>query len=334
MITSTTIKGFGPVKDFQWKNTGRINLVIGPNKSGKTYLLKALYSAIKTIEAYKRGKEVRREAEILFDKLYWTYQPDQLGKLVSIGSKTVEFAMTLDGDQEFAYTFGPSANKQVTVTKNTCQPRQQNSIFLPAKEIISLQQIIVRVRDDYQEFGFDDTYYDLAKALTPSTKGRNYKEFSVSRTALESAIGGHIEYDTERKEWAFREGKQTISIAMASEGVKKLSILDALLGNHYLSKDSIIFIDEPECALHPRLVSQLMDIIVELTKAGLQFFIASHSYFVIKKLYLLAHQKKMSIPVVSFDENGGWGTSDLREEMPQNPIIEESIRLYTEEINL
>ena len=80
MITSTIIKGFGPVRDFQWNGTGRINLVIGPNKSGKTYLLKALYSAVKTVEAYKRGKEVRRDAEILFDKLYWTYQPDQLGK--------------------------------------------------------------------------------------------------------------------------------------------------------------------------------------------------------------------------------------------------------------
>ena len=334
MITSVRIKGFGPVRDFQWGHTGRINLVIGPNKSGKTYLLKTLYSAVKTVEAYKRGKEVRRDAEILFDKLYWTYQPDQLGKLVFSGSKAAEFSMSLDGNQEFAYSFGPSASKQVTVTKNTCRPRQQNSIFLPAKEIISLQQIIIRVRDDFQEFGFDDTYYDLAKALTPSTKGRNYKEFSVSRSALESAIGGHIEYDTERKEWAFREGKRTISITMASEGVKKLSILDALLGNHYLSKDSIIFIDEPECALHPRLVSQLMDIIAELTKAGLQFFIASHSYFVIKKLYLLAHQKKMSIPVVSFDENGDWRASDLREEMPENPIIEESIKLYTEEINL
>jgi hypothetical protein len=77
-----------------------------------------------------------------------------------------------------------------------------------------------------------------------------------------------------------------------------------------------------------------MDIIAELTKAGLQFFIASHSYFVIKKLYLLAHQKNLSIPVVSVDENGGWRNSDLRKEMPENPIVEESIRLHTEEINL
>ena len=242
--------------------------------------------------------------------------------------------MVLDGDQKLSYTFGPSANKQVTVTENTCLPRKVNSIFLPAKEIISLQQIIVRVRDDYQEFGFDDTYYDLAKALTPTTKGKNYKEFSVSRATLDNAIGGHIEYDQQRNEWLFKEGKRAISIAMASEGVKKLSILDALLGNHYLSKDSIIFIDEPECALHPQLVSQLMDIIYELTKAGLQFFIASHSYFVIKKLYLIAHQKKMSIPVVSFSQDGGVVNADLRDEMPENPIIEESVKLYTEEIEL
>lgn len=334
MISSTRIKGLGPVKDFHWDAIGKINLVIGPNKSGKTYVLKALYSAMKTIETFKRGKELRRDAEILFDKLYWTFQPDQLGKLVSFGSKYAEFELSLDGDQQFAYSFGASASKQVTVTKNTCHTRKQNSIFLPAKEIISLQQNILRVRDEYQEFGFDDTYYDLAKALTPSTKGHNLKEFSVSRSNLDKAIGGQLEYDSVRKEWVFREGKKTIGIAMASEGVKKLSILDALLGNHYLSKGSIIFIDEPECALHPQLVSQLMDIIVELTKAGLQFFIASHSYFVIKKLYLLAHQRKMSIPVMSFNETGGCESFNLRDEMPDNPIIQESIRLYEEELNL
>lgn len=334
MITSANIKGFGPIRELQWNNMGKINLVIGPNKSGKTYLLKALYSAMKTIEGYRRGKEVRRDAEILFDKLYWTFQPAQIGKLVTTRSKALEFSLTLDKKQLFSYTMGSSANKQVSVTQNTCLRRTQNSIFLPAKEILSLQQIIIRVRDDYQEFGFDDTYYDLAKALTPTVKGRNYKEFSMSRNSLENAIGGHIEYDQQRKEWLFREGKQLISISMTSEGVKKLSILDALLGNHYLSKDSIIFIDEPECALHPQLVSQLMDIICELSKAGLQFFIASHSYFVIKKLYLLAHQKKIRIPVVSLCLQGDCSISDLRDEMPDNPIIDESIRLYEEEINL
>lgn len=77
-----------------------------------------------------------------------------------------------------------------------------------------------------------------------------------------------------------------------------------------------------------------MDIIQLLTHAGLQFFISSHSYFVIKKLYLLAHQREMSIPVISFESDGNIKYSNLKEEMPDNAIIDESIRLYREEIEL
>ena len=74
-----------------------------------------------------------------------------------------------------------------------------------------------------------------------------------------------------------------------------------------------------------------MDIVYLLAKGGLQFFISSHSYFVIKKLYILAQQHKMSIPTWSF-EDGEAQRFDLRDEMPENAIVNESIRLYKEEI--
>lgn len=334
MITSVGMHNYGPVADFRWGNLGRVNLVIGPNKSGKTYLLKAMYSAIRTVEANRRGKELRKETELLFEQLYWTFQVDAIGQLVRAGEKALDFEMTLDGDQTLAYTFGPAAVRQPNITCNSCGPRQCNSIFIPAKEILSLQGVIIRSRETEQEFGFDNTYYDLARALTPTKKGKNYKEFSQTREKLEQSIGGHIEYDEKCGAWMFREGRRLLSISMTSEGVKKLSILGTLLGNRYLSKDSIIFIDEPESALHPQLVSVFMDMIMSLSKMGIQFFIASHSYFVIKKLYLLAHQQGVPVPVVSFDTCGGYVCSDLREEMPCNPIIDESIRLYTEEIEL
>ena len=334
MITSIDISNYGPISNLCWENLGKINLVIGPNKSGKTYLLKALYSAIKTVEAYRRGKDVRKDTELLFDRLYWTFQVGSIGRLVKSGAKALKLDMTLDGNRQLSYTFGPAAERQPNILLNTCDPRPDNSIFIPAKEILSLQNIIIKNREIDQEFGFDNTYYDLAKALTPTTKGRNYKEFSKVRNTLEEAIGGHIEYDEKNNAWIFKEGNRMLSISMTSEGVKKLSILGTLLGNHYLSKDSVIFIDEPESALHPQLVSTFMDIIMALSKMGIQFFIASHSYFVIKKLYLLAHQHSVSLPVISFDREGGYIRSDLREEMPANPIIDESIRLYTEEIDL
>ena len=106
-----------------------------------------------------------------------------------------------------------------------------------------------------------------------------------------------------------------------------------MLGNGQLDEDSIVFIDEPESNLHPKAIVDFLDIITLLAQHGIQFFIASHSYFVIKKLFLIAQENKLSIPVLSKDADA-WQQSDLLDEMPENAIIEESIRLYEEEVGL
>jgi hypothetical protein len=54
---------------------------------------------------------------------------------------------------------------------------------------------------------------------------------------------------------------------------------------------------------------------------------------VIKRLYIMAHQKDMDVPVISFDQ-GACTVANLKDEMPKNPIIEESIALYKDEISL
>ena len=120
-------------------------------------------------------------------------------------------------------------------------------------------------------------------------------------------------------------------LGVTAEGIKKIAILDTLLGNRYLDKDSVVFIDEPEAALHPVAISKLLDILFVLAEAGIQIFIASHSYFVVKKLFLIAQQNKKSIPVIS-QNAANWQYYDLQQGMPDNPIIDESIRLYEEEI--
>jgi hypothetical protein len=70
-----------------------------------------------------------------------------------------------------------------------------------------------------------------------------------------------------------------------------------------------------------------------LAERGIQFFMASHSYFVIKKLFLIAQEKGISIPVIAADD-GKWHSADLKDGMPANAIIEESISLYEQEVNL
>ena len=79
MLDAVEFTSFGPLTSLKWPKLGPINLVIGENGTGKTFLLKAMYSVTRTLEEYKRGKEQHEAAEILADKLYWTFQPEKIG---------------------------------------------------------------------------------------------------------------------------------------------------------------------------------------------------------------------------------------------------------------
>lgn len=335
MINKIKLDNFGPLSSINWPALGKINLVIGGNGSGKTFLLKSIYSSLRTLEEYKRGDEQRSASDILTEKLYWTFQSEKIGDLVSRGSDLpLSSCMALDNN-EFSYSFGKDTTKQISNLENHVPPRSSNSIFLPAKEILSLHQIILSSREVDKVFGFDDTYFDLAKALKiATTKGKNIAEFAQSRAQLEGILGGVIEYEEASGRWLFMNSKrQKFPIGVTAEGIKKIAILDILLGNRYLNTNSVVLIDEPESALHPKAISQLLDIVAILAERGIQFFMASHSYFVVKKLFLIAQTRNWSIPVIS-GTSTGWDCSDLKNGMPDNPIIAESISLYEQEVEL
>lgn len=334
MINRMTLASFGPLAKIDWQDLSKINLIIGANSTGKTFLLKSLYASLRTLEEYRRGNDQRSASEILAEKLYWTFQSDKIGDLVTRGSEQPLYScLSVDG-RDFSYSFGRDTTRQISTLENHVPPRDSNSIFLPAKEVLSLHNVILKSREQDRSFGFDDTYYDLAKAILISTsKGRNYREFAQSRKDLDEMLGGSVEYEEKSGRWLFVKGRNKFPLGVTAEGIKKIAILDTLLGNRYLGVNSVVLIDELESALHPTAITRLLDIISMLSERGIQFFIASHSYFVVKKLYLIAQQKGWSIPVLSMKDSDAH-YSDLSSGMPDNTIVQESIRLYEEEINL
>ena len=109
--------------------------------------------------------------------------------------------------------------------------------------------------------------------------------------------------------------------------------MDRLLSNGYLDKRSIIFIDELESALHPDAIDKFLDMIDKIAnEMGVQFFIATHSYFVIKKLALIAKKKPGFVTCISLHKDKAAEIHDLQMGMPDNSIIDASIRLYEQEI--
>jgi hypothetical protein len=241
MITRLELQNFGPLARIDWTKLGHINLVIGGNGRGKTFLLKALYSAMRTLEEYKRGDALRSAAEILAEKLHWTFQADKIGDLVAKGGEgPLSFCCAVD-ENEFRYSFGKDTTKQISSLENHVGPRASNSIFLPAKEVLSLHNIILESREKDLRFGFDDTYYDLAKALRISPQpGRNYEAFAWSRQSLEEISGGKVGYNEDLGKWYFRTSNGVFPMGVTAEGVKKIAMLDTLLSNRYLDPQSVV----------------------------------------------------------------------------------------------
>ena len=99
MLDAICLENFGPLQSLQWSGLGRINLVLGENGTGKSFLLKALYTAIRTLEEYRRGDEQSTAAEILAQKLYWTFQCEKIGDLVTKGADA-SLSLSIDVDTQ------------------------------------------------------------------------------------------------------------------------------------------------------------------------------------------------------------------------------------------
>ncbi len=206
MIEKFDLENCGPLRRVQWQPGPGFNLVIGENDTGKTLLLKALYVAVRSIEEYKRGQDIRTFRQTLDNKLTWTFQLRKVGDLVRKGEgNRFRFEAVIDSQKVF-FTFGQSAEKGVGETVDPDKPRASNSVYFPAKEILSLESIIRQSREIDLQFGFDDTYYDLVQALNkPPQMGKNWKAFADARKDLAAMIGGRIEQSG--KQWYFVKGK-------------------------------------------------------------------------------------------------------------------------------
>ena len=73
---------------------------------------------------------------------------------------------------------------------------------------------------------------------------------------------------------------------MLAEGLRKLGLLWMLIHNGTLLEGSVLFWDEPETNLNPGLFGPVVEILLELQRQGVQVFIATHDYLILKQLDL------------------------------------------------
>lgn len=287
-------------------------------------------------------------------KLEHTRKNNQLG-LFSNNSKKISNEKSNDSkklnieisfeyeNQNINFNFGDKASKTLSCNKNILVPDKKfGALFIPAKELITMLHAIEASRDNLFFPDFDDSYYDLVKSLKiPTRRGRINKNLNKVNSKLEKLFGGEVKQNIKDSSvnYIFQRGNQKFTMSLTAEGIKKNGILTTLIRNRELSEGTILFMDEPDATLHPNATRQLAEMIYFISKAGIQIFIATHNYFMLKQLSIIARREKDDINCFSLKRSTDnkkviHTLSNLIDGLPENTIVEEALKMFDDETEL
>ncbi|MBK9014262.1 MAG: ATP-binding protein [Saprospiraceae bacterium] len=98
-------------------------------------------------------------------------------------------------------------------------------------------------------------------------------------------------------------GENEFEASLVATGINKLAQLIYLIMNGSLTKDTILFWDEPESGLNPKYIKIVAQFLKSLANAGCQIFVATHDYLLPYHLSLSVEyadvMKEMKQPVPS-----------------------------------
>lgn len=354
MIKSVNIRNFMTHSELELEDVPAINVIIGKNDTGKTGLLKLLYSSVKSLEVFslkKKSGDVYYKKE-LSEKLLNTFMPRKsgLGDIVKKRSKdNLEVNICIEANegkykQPIGFSFDDRAESDISNCTEDVKPisdESLNTLFIPAKEVLTAFNDILNIRDKFYGKGFDDTYFDLIVSLRlDSVNGKVAPELNTINDNLENLFEGKIEQTGKQDQpFTFKKGNQNFAMQQTAEGVKKIGVLTTLISNRQISKGTILFIDEPEANLHPDAIRKLIEVLIAMSKLGVQIFLASHSYFVIKQLAVCSKRDQINTKCWSLEKDiiGNIQNSfhDLIDGvLPPNSIISETLEMYDQEIEV
>jgi predicted ATPase len=131
-----------------------------------------------------------------------------------------------------------------------------------------------------------------------------------------------------------QKNSEKTAFTLEASGIKKLALLWKLLRNGLLEKGSILFWDEPENSLNPELMSLLVDILLELSRNGVQVFIATHSE-ILASYFAVNRQNDKEVLFISLYKDGESIKADADERfdlLRPNNLTAEPVKLYEKEL--
>jgi energy-coupling factor transporter ATP-binding protein EcfA2 len=303
-INQVKIKDFLVFKgDFVADFCPGVNVLIGGNGTGKTTLLKTMYWYC------KHGKY-----------LDWEDNPVSRRKFVGI-----------------EHYLGDLIDYRFIKIPNLVHDVDEDKVkYIPEKDILEHSNGLLPFIEQ-KPTGFTWIYKDvLVNAQDIPTNNQSETQMRLGQM-ISGIIGGKVEWD--KGDGAFftvRTDGARIPFANEESGYKRLGLLGILITSGQLEKGSVLFWDEPENSLNPEHIPKLVDILLLLSRSGVQVFVATHSeifasYFSVRmekgdSIMFHALYKDENRSEVKIDSN------DRFDMLNPNMLTEEPVKLYEEKL--
>lgn len=329
MITKFKAHGFTVFSDIDMSFSPGINVIVGENGTGKTHLMKAMYSACSII-----GKNLDRT---LAQKVNAVFMPDSIGRLVhrTKGRSSGEFTVYRKKEEE-------EKERSITLNLTTLGKAEQKSInwhedtnpeviFIPVKDMLANAPGF-RSLFSSKVLPYEEVYLDiLDKAFMPVSRGLS-KEREKLLKHLQRAMDGKVVNKDEK--FYLKNKSGNLEFPLLAEGYRKLGLLYLLIQNESLIKGSVLFWDEPEANLNPKLAYAVVNILLELQRMGVQIFITTHDYVLLKEFDLATTPADNVLYHTLYKENDAvkCTSTGTMSEMSPNAIDDTFARLLDTEI--
>jgi ABC-type ATPase involved in cell division len=310
-----------------------VNVFIGENGTGKTHLLKTLYAAC----AITVGEDTEKGFGLKLKNVFNPYE-GRVGRLArrQTGSISTKIVITREGGSRLTADFSNHTNKTEDI-RVTGEPGWKKaplqSAYIPVKEMLAHAPGFLATASK-REIAFEEVYVDIIKrAFLPKLKGPTDRDRTRLLAALQKAIKGKV---VAKGEHFFLKNQQgDLEFTLLAEGMRKLALVWLLIQNGTLLSGSVLFWDEPEANLNPSLMGEVVEVILELQRLGVQIFLTTHNYVLLKE-FDLRKQKGDAIRFISLfrDSSGGvvgqW--SDIFRGVDPNAISATFADLYQRDI--
>lgn len=314
----------------------RMNVFIGENGTGKTHLMKLLYSLCSVTAS--GGKRVLKPP---LEKILSVFLPSEMqaSRLITRSrGRAQSTIVAVRDDVSFNLSFSRQWKKMGDEKMNGLEEWARShvkSVYIPVKEMLANAPGFAALYDTHA-LHFEEIYRDIiTQASIPVLRGPASRIRKKLEGTLEKAINGSI-FQGDSGEFFLSDASGNLEFTLLSEGMRKLALLLLLIKNNVLASGSVLFWDEPESNLNPSQTQCVVKVMRELTRQGIQIFVATHDYIMAKEIDMI-HKTGNGVSFFSFFRNKkgdvDYDTAPTFDGLGVNSIVESFESQYERYLN-